>query len=48
MGNIKQYGIMIKTAEFHEIETCAKLLKYYFYISAGGQGTAMVYLNYKK
>ena len=33
------------TAEFHEIYTCAKLLKYYFYISVGDLGTAMEYLN---
>ena len=44
-GNIKQYKILILTAEFHEFLIYSKLLKYYFYISAGGLGTAMEYLN---
>ena len=32
-------------AEFNDFYTLTKLTKYYFYISAGGLGTAMGYTN---
>ena len=40
-GNNQPYNQMIMTAVFHEFYTYAKILKYYFYTSAGGLGTAM-------
>ena len=36
---------MIMTAEFYYFYTNTKLFKYYFYLSVGGQGTAMGYIN---
>ena len=36
---------MIMTAEVHEFLSHSRPLKYYFYISAEGLGTAMEYLN---
>ena len=39
--NNQQYNIMIMTAEVHEFWSHTWPLKYYFYISVGGLGTAM-------
>ena len=36
---------MIKIAEFYYFYTITKMFKYYFYLSAGGLGTAMGYIN---
>ena len=44
-GNIKQYNIMIMTAEFSDFQTYSKLMKYYFYISTGDLGTTMGYTS---
>ena len=35
---------MIMTAEFYNFYTITKLTKYYFYLTAGGLGTAMGYI----
>ena len=44
-GNVKQYNIMIMTTEFDDFYAITKLTKYYFYISVGGLGIAMGYIN---
>ena len=36
---------MIMTADFYYFYTINKLSKYYFYLSMGGLGTAMGYIN---
>ena len=36
---------MIMTPDFYYFYTITKLIKYYFYLSAGDLGTAMGYIN---
>ena len=36
---------MIMTADFYYFYTITKLIKYYFYLSVEGLGTAMGYIN---
>ena len=40
-GNIQQYNQMIMTAVFHDVWSHGRPLNYYYYIPAGGLGTAM-------
>ena len=40
-GNNQQYNQMIMTAVFHDVWSRDRPLKYYYYIPAGGLGTAM-------
>ena len=36
---------MIMTAVLHDVWSCSRPLNYYYYISVGGLGTAMEWLN---
>ena len=45
MVAIKRNITMIMTADFNYFYSITKLSKYHFYLSAGGLGTAMGYIN---
>ena len=44
-GNNQKNNQMIMTAVLHDVWSCGRPLNYYYYISAGGLGTAMEWLN---
>ena len=45
ISGIITYIMLMMTAEFHDFYTITKLTNYYFYLSAGGLGTAIGYMN---
>ena len=44
-GNNQKNNQMIMTAVLHDVWSHGRPLNYYYYISAGGLGTAMEWLN---